>query len=111
MNSYGRRVERKCLDLNLRNLLYLQLLEQRVQYTLLCPSVHRHVDRMPAAKAPRTSTPFATLLGHIQNCVQDLQVAYAHVATLHRQTVVDASVLLVGDLHYPNILGNKYLIV
>jgi hypothetical protein len=54
---------------------------------------------MPSAKALGKSPPFATLLGHIQNRVQDLQVAYTHVATLHRQTVFDASVLLVGDLH------------
>ena len=50
--------------------------------------VHAHIDRVPAAKPLRESPPFTALLRHIQNCVQDLQVAQTHVAALHRQTVL-----------------------
>src|ERR1019366_3051855 len=71
----------------------------RLQHTGLRPAVHPRVDRVPVAKALGQRTPFAAVLGHIKNSVDHLQVAEAHIASLHRQELLDTIELRGGNFH------------
>jgi hypothetical protein len=104
MNFHRSGVQRECFDPDAHDLLQLQLFKHAVQYAILGPSVHPHVDRVPAAKSLRKSTPLAALFRHIQNRVQHLQVRQTHIAALHREAVFDPGVLLFRDFHPSNIL-------
>ena len=72
-----------------QDLLLLQPGEDPVQHPGLAPAVHPRVDRMPVAKLFGQPPPFATLLHHIQQSVEQLQIGHAHVAALPRQTISD----------------------
>src|ERR1035438_9223591 len=92
-------VEADRLDLDADQLLMLQLLEQAVQHSGLRPAVHASVDRVPIAKALGQRSPLAAILGHIKNSVDHLQVAEAHVASLHGQELLDTIELCGGNFH------------
>ena len=66
--------------------------------------VHAHIDRVPATKAFRQPPPLATLLRHIENRVQRLQIPQTYIAALHWQAIFDAPILLFGDFHPKNSL-------
>jgi hypothetical protein len=55
---------------------------------------------MPVAISRRKTAPFAALLGHIQNHIEHLDVAQAHISALNRQAILDLFVLLDRDFHY-----------
>ena len=93
------RVEGERLDLDANDLLDLQLLKYPVENAVLRPAIHPHINRVPAAETLRKTTPFAALFSHIQHRVQHLQVAQTHVATLHRQRILDPLILRFRDLH------------
>ena len=93
------RVERERLDLDPHDLLRLQLLEYLIENAVLGPAIHPSVDRVPAAETFRQTAPFAALLSDIQHRVQHLQVAQAHIPTLHRQRILDPLILRFCDLH------------
>ena len=67
------------------------------------PATPACVDGMPAAKAFGQTTPFAALLGNVQDGIQDLKVRETDVAALTRQTVLDQTILCFGDLHAVSI--------
>ena len=104
MHLYRSGVEGECLNLDAYDLFQLQLLEHAVQHAILGPPIHASVDRMPPAKAFRKPAPLASLLSHVQNSVEYLQVRQTYIAALHRETVLDARELLFRDLHLSNIL-------
>jgi hypothetical protein len=54
---------------------------------------------MSVAKSRRKTTPFAALLGNIQNRVENLEVLQFHIPTLNRQDILDLFVLLSRDLY------------
>src|ERR1700746_2058140 len=93
------RVERERLDLDPHDLLGLQLLEYLIENAVLGPAIHPGVDRVPAAETLRQTAPFAALLSDIEHRVQHLQVAQAHIPTLHRPRILDPLILRFGDLH------------
>ena len=62
------------------------------------PPVHPGINRVPVAKARRQSPPLAALLGHIQDCVEHLQVRQADIATLHWKDRCNTLVLNFGNL-------------
>jgi len=95
------------LDLDPHDLLRLQLLEYLIENAVLGPAIHLRIDRMPAPEKLRQTAPFAALLSHIQNRVQHLQVAQAHVATLDPQRILDPLILRFGDLHLALRLTEK----
>ena len=101
MNLHGRRIQTKSLDPDTHNLLQLQFLEHPVQGSILRPAVHARIDGVPIAKPLRKAAPFAPVLGHIQNSIQELKVGEAYVAPLYRQAVFDSRVLLFSDFHLP----------
>src|ERR1039457_5780987 len=94
-----RTVEADRLDLDADQLLMLQLLERAIQHTGLRPAVHQRVDPVPVAKALGQRTPFAAVLGNIKNSVDHLQVPEAHIASLHRQELLDTIELRGGNFH------------
>jgi len=104
MNFHRSGVEREGFDPDPHDLLQLQLLKHTVQYAVLRPSVHAHIDRVPAAEPLGKPPPLATLFRHIQNRVQRLQVGQTNIAALHRQAIFDARILLFRDFHPKNIL-------
>jgi hypothetical protein len=87
------RVQRHGFELDADDLLDLQLFEDPVQNASLGPPAHPHIDRVPTPKTFRQTPPFAALFRHIQYCVHHLQVAEAHVPTLHRQRFLDPFIL------------------
>src|SRR5258707_9620130 len=93
------RVERERLDLDPHDLVRLQLLESPIETAVLGPAIHPRVDRVPAAETLRQTPPFAALLSNIEHRVQHLQVAQAHIPTLHRQPILDPLILRFCDLH------------
>ena len=71
MNLDHGAVQRDRLDLDAHDLRLLQLLEHTIEHAAFGPAVHARVDRVPVAKARGQAAPFAALLGHIQDGVQD----------------------------------------
>ena len=97
------RIQRDRLDLDAHDLLQLKLLKDAVQHAALRPAVHPGVDGVPVAKTLGQSAPLASMLSHIQQSVQQLQVRQAYIAPLYRQTFLDPCVLLFRDLHSDNL--------
>src|ERR1700681_2512640 len=104
MHLHRSGVEREGLDLDAHDLFHLQFLEDSIEYAALGPTVHARVNGVPAAEALRKPTPLAALFSHIKNSVEHLQIGQTYIAALHRQALLDARVLLFGDLHLSNIL-------
>ena len=84
-----------------QDLLLLQPGEDPVQHPGLAPAVHPRIDRMPVAKMLWQSSPFATVLPHIQQSIEQLQISHADIAVLPRQAISDALKLTLCDLHAP----------
>jgi len=92
------RVQRECLDLDAHDLLHPQLLEHAIQNDVPGTAIQARVNRMPASEPLRQTAPFTALFRYIQYCVHHLQVAQTHVATLHRQRILDPLILCFRDL-------------
>src|SRR5579862_5603310 len=56
---------------------------------------------MPVAKMLWQAAPFATVLYHIQQSIEQLQIGHAHIPALPRQTISDALKLTLCDFHAP----------
>jgi hypothetical protein len=65
-------------------------------------AIHARINALPVTKSRRKAAPFAALLGHIQNCVEHLEVLKFYIPALNRQAVLDLFILLDRDLT-PNI--------
>jgi len=89
-------VQANPFDPDRQNLLRLQPGKHPVQHPCLAPAVHARVDGVPIAKLFWQATPFTTMLDHIQQGVEQLQIAQAHIATLPWQAVGDALILTPG---------------
>jgi len=99
-------VERDRFDLDSHDLSMLQLLEHPIHHPKLGPSVHARIDRVPVAKALGQAAPLATVLRHVQDGVQDLQVGKTDVAPLSRKATLDLFVLGRCDFHAQIVLQN-----
>lgn len=95
----ARAVERHRLDPDSHDLLALEFFEHLVEHAGLRPSTHAGVDRVPVAESLGQTAPLASVLCHVQHGIDYLQIGHAYVASLQRQTVLDACELLGGDLH------------
>ena len=94
-------VQRHGIDVASDELSMLQ--PHTIQHAGRRPATPACVDGMPAAKAFGQTTPFAALLGNVQDGIQDLKVRETDVAALTRQTVLDQTILCFGDLHAVSI--------
>lgn len=99
MHFDGGAVQAHMFDSDGKDLLLLQAGKNPVQHAGFAPAVHPRVDGMPVAKMFRQTAPFATMLHHIQQGVEQLQIGYAHIAALPRQTVSDPLILTLCKLH------------
>ena len=82
-----------------QDLLLLQPGKDPVQNPRLTPAVHPGVDSMPIAQFLGQTTPFATMLDHIEQRIEQLQIGDAHVAALTRQAISDPLILTLSNLH------------
>jgi hypothetical protein len=100
--DYGA-VQSHGFDLDTDDLIVLQLCEHSIQHPILGPPIHAGVDGVPLAESLWKATPFAALLGDVQDGVQHLQVGQRYVAALNRQTMLDQAVLRFADFHARSI--------
>ena len=89
-------VQAHLFDSDGKDLLLLQPGKDSVQNSGLAPAVHPRVDGMPIAEMLRQTAPFATVLHHKQQGVEQLQIGHAHIAALPRQAISYALILLIG---------------
>ena len=89
MNLDRGAVQRNHLKFDGDYLLLLQAGKDPIQHARLGPTIHARIDRVPISQGFRQPPPFATMLSHIENSVEDLLIAQAHIATLARQAVSD----------------------
>ena len=90
-----------------QDLLLLQPGEDPVQYPRFTPAIHPRVDRMPVAKLFWQAAPFATMLHHIKQGIEQFQISHAHVATLPRQAIGDPLILTLSKLHSLHFAQNS----
>ena len=99
MYLHDGRVHFDRFDLDAHYLFPLQTLEDMIQNTVLGPAIHTRVNGMPRAETPGQAAPLATLLSHIEQGVEKLQVGHPHIAALARQLRLHPLKLRLGDLH------------
>src|SRR5579862_5073135 len=103
MNLDNRAVQTHRFDLDADELLALQLRKQAVEHTSLGPAFHARVDRMPITKSLRQGSPLATILGHIEDGINHVEVLVRDVAVLTRQVLLDARKLFSADFHSTSV--------
>jgi hypothetical protein len=103
MNLDDGGVQRHGLDADAHHLRLLQLLEHPIEHAQLGPAVHARVDGVPVAEALGQAAPLAAVLGNVQDGIEHVEAAHAHVASLRRQAMLDASELFCGDLHHRTV--------
>ena len=86
-------------NLDAHDLLALQQLKHVIEHATLGPAVHAGVNGMPGAETLGQAAPLAAMLGDKQQGVQELQIGDPDVAPLARQRSLNATKLLLGDLH------------
>src|SRR5208337_1738112 len=111
MHLHDGRVQFDGLNLDAHDLLALQLRKYPIQDAILEPAVHAGIDGVPVSETLGQPTPLAPLLGHVQNRVQYRKVRHAHVATLTRQTGLNATVLRFRDLHKQRISRKPQIVL
>jgi len=99
VNFDAGRIPAHNLDADADDLLVLQLLEDAIQRAALGPAVHAGVNGMPISEALGQSAPRTTLLGDIEQGIQQLQVLQLHITALPGKTGGNTLVLRFGDLH------------
>ena len=87
------------LDLDTHDLSMLQLFKNPIQYATLGPAIHASVDRVPIAEPFGQTAPLATMLGHVQDRIENEQIRMADIAPLSGQTVLDLLILRFVEFH------------
>lgn len=77
-----------------------------IQHASFAPPAHAGVDGMPVAKMLWQAAPFATVLHHVQQGIEQSQIGHAYIAALPRQAVSDALKLTFSDLHADSLLAS-----
>jgi oxalate decarboxylase/phosphoglucose isomerase-like protein (cupin superfamily) len=90
-----------------QDLLFLQPREDPVQYPRFTPAIHPRVDGMPVAKLFRQAAPFAAMLHHVKQSIEQLEIAHADIASLPRQTIGNLFILSSGKLHFHHFAQNS----
>lgn len=103
MHFDGGAVQAHMLDPDGQDLLLLQPGKDPVQNTGLAPAVHPRIDGMPVAQTLGQATPFATMLDHIKQRIEQLQIRHAHIAPLSRQAISNSLILTLCDFHDPTL--------
>ena len=69
------------------------------EHSVLAPSVHANVDRMPISIGFRQCPPFAAVFRDIQDRIYQLKIAHADVSALSRKILRYLLVLFLCNLH------------
>ena len=80
-------VQTHIFHVNGQDLFRLETGKDPVQDPGLAPAVHPGVDGMPIAKVFGQTPPFAAMLDHVQQRIEQLQIGHPDVATLARQAI------------------------
>lgn len=107
MDLDARAVEGDGFDANAGDLRFLNFFENPHQHAVFGPSVHSCVDSVPVSVALGEGPPFASVLGHIQNGVEEAQVVDGDIASLLRQAVGDQLELFRSYLHHVHKMAQQ----
>ena len=99
MNLDRRAVKAYYLYIDLDDSFCLQCGKHSAEHSVLAPSVHANVDRMPISTGFRQRPPFAADFRDIQNRIDQLKIAHADVSALSREILRYLFVLLLRNLH------------
>jgi hypothetical protein len=90
-----------------QDLFLLQSSKNPIQDPSFAPSTHAGIDGVPVAKVLWQASPFTTVLHHIKQGVEQLQIGHAHVATLPRQAIGYPLILILSKFHPRHIANNS----
>jgi hypothetical protein len=96
-------VQRDGFELHADDLSLVQLGKDAIQHPALRPPIHARIDRVPVPEPLGEATPFAALLGDVQDRVEYLQIGERDVAALRRQASLDVTILSLGEFHVRSI--------
>ena len=99
MHFHDRAIQGNGLQFDAHQLLLLEAAENPIQNSGFAPTVHARVDGVPVAKSLGQATPLATVLRHVQNGIEQLQVADFYIPTLPRQAIFNPSILIFRKFH------------
>ena len=98
MNLDRRAVKAYYLCIDLDDSFCLQCGKHSAAHSVLAPSVHANVDRMPISIGFRQRPPFAVVFRDIQDRIDQLKIAHADVSALSRKIFRYLFVLLLRYL-------------
>ena len=87
MNLDSRAVKAYHLYVDLDDSLRLKRGKHSAEHSVLAPSVHANIDRMPISIGFRPRPPLAAVFRDIQDRIDQLKIAHADVSTLSREDV------------------------
>ena len=99
MNLDRRAVKAYYLYIDLDDSLRLKRGKHSAEHSVLAPSVHANVDRMPISIGVRQRPPFAAVFRDIQDRIDQLKIAHADVSALSREILRYLLVLFLCNLH------------
>ena len=99
MNLDRRAVKAYYLYIDLDDSFCLQCGKHSAEHSVLAPSVHANVDRMPISIGFRQRPPFAAVFRDIQDRIDQLKIAHADVSALSREILRYLFILLLRYLH------------
>ena len=99
MNLDSRAVKAYHLHIDLDDSLRLKRCKHSAEHSVLAPSVHANIDRMPISIDFRQRPSLAAVFRDIQYRVDQLKIAHADVSALSREIFRYLFVLLLRNLH------------
>jgi hypothetical protein len=64
---------------------------------------------MPVAEPLGQSSPFTSVLGNVEDRIQQDQILMTHIATLHRQAILDSLILLGSNFHATHLTRDSLI--
>ena len=99
MNLDRRAVKAYYLYIDLDDSLRLKRGKHSAEHSVLAPSAHANIDRMPISIDFRQRPPLAAVFRDIQNRIYQLKIAHADVSALSRKILRYLLVLFLCNLH------------
>ena len=99
MNLDRRAVKTYHLYIDLDDSLRLKRGKHSAEHSVLAPSVHANIDRMPISIDFRQRPPLAAVFRDIQDRIDQLKIAHADVSALSRKILRYLLVLFLCNLH------------
>ena len=103
MHFHSGAIQRHGFDSHLDDVLPLESLEDEIQYSVLGPTVHPRIDRMPGSIPLGKPAPLAAMFGNVEDGIDNIEVLVLHVAALGREVAFNPVELLSRYLHGSSI--------